>query len=50
MMQIPRVTILCMIFLKDLFMADGEYIEVDDDPQRNAGVLRPNEVSLCLCW
>ena len=26
--------------------ADGEYIEVDDDPQRNAGVLRPNEVSL----
>jgi len=26
--------------------ADGEYIEVDDDPQRNSGVLRPNEVSL----
>ena len=26
--------------------ADGEYIKADDDPQRNAGVLRPNEVSL----
>jgi len=26
--------------------ADGEYIEVGDDPTRNNGVLRPNEVSL----